>query len=290
MNSIDYIRPTTVDEALSLLTKYKDKARLLAGGTDLIVQMRGGRYQLDAVIDAKHIEELNQLTFNNQDGLVIGAAVPCHKIYGDEKIAKAYPGIMDSATLIGGIQIQGRATLGGNLINAAPSADAIPTLIAHNAVANIVSSKGTRAVPVEEICSGPGRTNLATGELLVSISVPAPSKGFGGRYIRFIPRNEMDIAVAGAGVSVQLNNGKVEAARVALSSVAPIPLFVKAAGDSLVGKAPSDENIQIAADIAKDAATPITDMRGTIEFRKHLCEVLTRRALHAAVERAREEN
>jgi len=290
LNSIDYIRPTTVDEALSLLTKYKDKARLLAGGTDLIVQMRGGRYQLDAVIDAKHIEELNQLTFNNQDGLVIGAAVPCYKIYGDEKIAQAYPGIMDSATLIGGIQIQGRATLGGNLMNAAPSADAIPALIAHNAVANIVNSKGTRNVPVEEICSGPGRTNLAVGELLVSISVPAPSKGFGARYIRFIPRNEMDIAVAGAGVSVQLKNGKVEAARVALASVAPTPLFVEAAGNSLVGKEPSDENIQTAADLAKDAAIPITDMRGTIEFRKHLCEVLTRRALHTAVERAREEN
>ena len=290
MNSIDYIRPTTVDEAVSLLTKYKDKARVLAGGTDLIVQMRGGRYQLEAVIDGKHIEELNQLTYSKQNGLTIGAAVPCHRIYGDAKIAEAYPGIMDSASLIGGIQIQGRASLGGNLMNAAPSADAIPTLIAHNAIANIASSKGTQAVPVEDICSGPGRTTLASGEILVSISVPAPSKGFGARYIRFIPRNEMDIAVAGAGVSVQLNNGKVQAARVALASVAPTPLFVEAAGNALVGKEPSDENIQAAAELAKEAATPITDMRGTIEFRKHLCEVLTRRALHTAVERAREEN
>ena len=241
MNSIDYIRPTTVDEAVSLLTKYKDKARVLAGGTDLIVQMRGGRYQLEAVIDGKHIEELNQLTYSKQNGLTIGAAVPCHRIYGDAKIAEAYPGIMDSASLIGGIQIQGRASLGGNLMNAAPSADAIPTLIAHNAIANIASAKGTQAVPVEDICSGPGRTTLASGEILVSISVPAPSKGFGARYIRFIPRNEMDIAVAGAGVSVQLNNGKVQAARVALASVAPTPLFVEAAGNALVGKEPSDE-------------------------------------------------
>tara|TARA_B100001559_G_C16493288_1_gene619485 strand:- start:915 stop:1673 length:759 start_codon:yes stop_codon:yes gene_type:complete len=252
--------------------------------------MRGGRYQLEAVIDGKHIEELNQLTYSKQNGLTIGAAVPCHRIYGDAKIAEAYPGIMDSASLIGGIQIQGRASLGGNLMNAAPSADAIPTLIAHNAIANIASAKGIQAVPVEDICSGPGRTTLASGEILVSISVPAPSKGFGARYIRFIPRNEMDIAVAGAGVSVQLNDGKVQAARVALASVAPTPLFVEAAGNALVGKEPSDENIQAAAELAKEAATPITDMRGTIEFRKHLCEVLTRRALHTAVERAREEN
>ena len=290
MNSIDYIRPTTVDEAVSLLTKYKDKARVLAGGTDLIVQMRGGRYQLEAVIDGKHIEELNQLTYSKQNGLTIGAAVPCHRIYGDAKIAEAYPGIMDSASLIGGIQIQGRAALGGNLMNAAPSADAIPPLIAHNAVASNASAKGTQAVPVEDICSGPGRTTLASGEILVSISVPAPSKGFGARYIRFIPRNEMDIAVAGAGVSVQLNDGKVQAARVALASVAPTPLFVEAAGNALVGKEPSDENIQAAAELAKESATPNTDKGGTIEFRKHLCEVLTRRALHTAVERAREEN
>ena len=290
MNSIDYIRPTTVDEALSLLSKYKGKARILAGGTDLIVQMRGGRYQLDAVIDGKHIDELNQLTYSKQDGLVIGAAVPCHKIYGDSKVAEAYPGIMDSASLIGGIQIQGRASIGGNLMNAAPSADAIPALIAHNAVANIAGSKGVRSIRVEEICSGPGTTSLAAGEMLVSINVPAPTKGFGARYIRFIPRNEMDIAVAGAGVSVQLKNGKIEAARVALASVAPTPLFVVEAGNSLIGKEPSDENIRIASEIAKQAAKPITDMRGTIEFRKHLCEVLTRRALHTAVERAREEN
>jgi carbon-monoxide dehydrogenase medium subunit len=222
--------------------------------------------------------------------LVIGAAVPCHKIYGDSKIAEAYPGIMDSASLIGGIQIQGRASIGGNLMNAAPSADAIPALIAHNAVANIAGSKGVRSIRVEEICSGPGTTSLAAGEMLVSISVPAPTKGFGARYIRFIPRNEMDIAVAGAGVSVQLKNGKIEAARVALASVAPTPLFVVEAGNSLIGKEPSDENIRIASEIAKQAAKPITDMRGTIEFRKHLCEVLTRRALHTAVERAREEN
>jgi carbon-monoxide dehydrogenase medium subunit len=261
---------------------------MLAGGTDLLVQMRGGRYELDAVIDGKHIEELNVLSYDSTNGLTLGAAVPCYKLYGDETIAAAYPGLMDSATLIGGIQIQGRATFGGNLVNAAPSGDSIPALIAHSATAKVVGPNGSRDIPAEEVCTGPGRTQMANDEILVSIHVPAPAKGFGARYIRFIPRNEMDIAVVGAGVSVTLNNGTIQSARVALASVAPTPIFVKAAGAALAGKEPTDANIQAAANAAKEAATPITDMRGTVEYRKHLCEVLTRRALHTAIERARE--
>ena len=290
MKWIDYHRPSSVDEAIGLLSKYKGKARLLGGGTDLLVQMRGGKYELDAVIDAKHIEELNVLSYDSTNGLILGAAVPCYKLYGDEAIAAAYPGLMDSATLIGGIQIQGRATLGGNLVNAAPSGDGIPALIAHSATAKVVGPNGSRDIPAEDGCTGPGRTQLADDEILVSINVPAPAKGFGARYVRFIPRNEMDIAVVGAGVSVTLNNGTIKSARVALSSVAPTPLFVEAAGAALAGKEPTDANIQAAANAAKDAATPITDMRGTVEYRKHLCEVLTRRALHTAIERAREAN
>ena len=290
MKWIDYHRPSSVDEAIGLLSKYKGKARLLGGGTDLLVQMRGGKYELDAVIDAKHIEELNVLSYDSTNGLILGAAVPCYKLYGDEAIAAAYPGLMDSATLIGGIQIQGRATLGGNLVNAAPSGDGIPALIAHSATAKVVGPNGSRDIPAEDVCTGPGRTQLADDEILVSINVPAPAKGFGARYVRFIPRNEMDIAVVGAGVSVTLNNGTIKSARVALSSVAPTPLFVEAAGAALAGKEPTDANIQAAANAAKDAATPITDMRGTVEYRKHLCEVLTRRAFHTAIERAREAN
>ena len=288
MKWIDYHRPTSVDEAVGLLSQYKGKARVLAGGTDLLVQMRGGRYELDAVIDGKHIDELNELSYDAKEGLTIGAAVPCYRVYGDDAIAAAYPGLMDAATLIGGIQIQGRATLGGNLVNAAPSGDGIPALIAHSAVAKVVGPNGTREIAVEDVCTGPGRTQLADDELLVSIHLPAPSKGFGARYIRFIPRNEMDIAVVGVGASVTLSNGTIESARVSLASVAPTPLFVEAAGAALAGKEPTDENIQAAANAARDAATPITDMRGTIEYRKHLCEVLTRRALHTAIERARE--
>ena len=161
-------------------------------------------------------------------------------------------------------------------------------MIALGATCNIAGPNGSRQVAVEDFCTGPGRNVLDDDELLVSIHYPAPSPNSGANYIRFIPRNEMDIAVAGAGVSVQLNNGSFESGRVALASVAPRPLFVEAAGAALAGRPVGDEAVQAAADAAREAATPITDMRGTIEYRKHLCEVLTRRALNTAIERAKE--
>ena len=289
MEWIDYERPTTVADAVKLLSKNGEKARMLAGGTDIIVQLRGGRRgTVELLVDAKGIPELNVLSLDAKGGLTVGAAVPCYKIYSDKKIAAAYPGLIDAATIIGGIQIQGRASLGGNLCNAAPSADAIPAMIAYKGVAKVVGSKGTREVPVEDFCTAPGRTVLKPDEMLVSIHFPAPPKGFGAKYIRFIPRNEMDIAVVGAGVSVELNGATIKSARVTLAAVAPTPLFVKAAGDSLAGKPANEKSVQEASNIARDAAKPINDMRGTIEFRKHLCEVLTRRALNAAIERAKE--
>jgi len=287
---IDYDSPNTLDEALSLLAEKGEKARALAGGTDLLVILRGNPDRVnnpDLVMDIKGIPELNELSYDSEKGLTLGAAVPCYKIYSNETVAQAYPGLMDSAELIGGIQIQGRASIGGNLCNAAPSADAIPPLIALGATCNIQSANGSREIPVEDFCTGPSRTVLEPDELLVSLHFPPPTPGFGARYIRFIPRNEMDIAVAGAGVSVQLEDGVFKSARIALASVAPTPLFVEEAGEALMGKPVNDESIAAAAQIAKDAATPITDMRGTIEFRKHLCEVLTRRALNTAVERAK---
>ena len=289
MKWIDFITPDALSEALDVLGNKSLKARPLAGGTDLIVQLRSDPSRLnnpELIVDMKRIPELNELSYDANQGLKIGAAVPCYKIYSNNQISKAYPGLMDSAELIGGIQIQGRASIGGNLCNATPSADSIPALIALSAVANIQSSEGARQIPVEEFCTGPIRTVLQPGEILVSINIPAPKSNTGAKYIRFIPRNEMDIAVAGAGVSVELSNGSFASARIALSSVAPTPLYVKQAGESLIGQPVSDDNIEAAAQIASDAATPITDMRGTAEFRKHLCGVLTRRALKSAIERA----
>ena len=289
MKWIDYANPHSVREAVDILAEHKERARLLAGGTDILVQLRGGRRQVvDLLLDAKNIPELNELTYDPVAGLTLGAAVPCYKIYANAAMSHAYPGLIDSASLIGGIQIQGRASIGGNLCNAAPSADAIPPLIALGATCRIAGPEGTREVAVEDFCTAPGQNQLQADELLISVHFPPPVPNSGARYIRFIPRNEMDIAVVGAGVSVVLENGTFKSARIALASVAPTPLFVREAGEALVGKPVNDESIQMAANIARDAAKPITDMRGTIEFRHHLCEVLTRRALNTAVERAKE--
>ena len=288
MKWVDYASPRTLDEALKLMSEAGSKARLLAGGTDLLVQLRVGRLQPDLIVDVKNIRELNEVSYSKENGLTLGAAVPCYKIYSNDAVTKNYPGLIDSASLIGGIQIQGRATFGGNLCNAAPSADAIPAMIAHSATAKIASSSGTREVRVEDFCTGPGRTVLKPDEILVSINFPASPPGFGARYIRFIPRNEMDIAVAGAGVSAVLENGNFKSARVCLSAVGPTPMFVREAGESLAGKPVNDESIQTAANLAKAGSSCITDMRGTADYRRHLCEVLTRRALNDAVQRAKE--
>ena len=288
MRSIEYVSPKTVEEAVQALAEKGDAARPLAGGTDILVQLRSGRRLLDQLVDVKAIPELNELSYDPQSGLRIGAAVPCHRVYEDEAIAAAYPGLIDSASLIGGIQIQGRASLGGNLCNAAPSGDGIPALIAHHAVAEVAGPGGRRDVPVEDFCTAPGRTVLGPGEFLVAIRIPAPPANFGASYLRFIPRNEMDIAVAGAGASVVLDGDTVTACRVALASVAPTPVFVEAAGAAMVGKAATEEAIAGAAEAARAAAKPISDMRGTAEYRTHLVGVLTTRALRNAIQRAKE--
>jgi carbon-monoxide dehydrogenase medium subunit len=285
---IDFEKPNTVEDAVKLLSDSGGNARAMAGGTDLIVMLRVGhpRVNPDVVVDIKSIPELNELSYDANKGLTVGAAVECYKIYGDDNVNSHFSALNDSATLIGGTQIQGRASFGGNLCNAAPSGDSIPNMIAHRAVATITGPSGTREVPVEDICTGPGQTSIGSDELLISINFPSNGAGFGANYIRFIPRNEMDIAVAGVGASVTIEDGKFTSARVSLASVAPTPLLVEEAGEALVGQAVSEGAIQKAADLAKAAAKPISDMRGTADYRKHLCDVLTRRALTTAVERA----
>ncbi len=286
MKWFDYAAPASVGEAVGLLTAHPG-ARLLAGGTDLLVQLRAGRRETDLVVDVKRIPELNAIHYDPKHGLTLGAAVPCYRIYGDGTIARNYPALAEVASLIGGTQIQGRASIGGNLCNAAPSADSVPLLIAFGASCEIAGTKGTRTMAVEDFCLAPGRNALQPGELLVSFHLPAPKPHSGARYLRFIPRNEMDIAVAGVGVEVVLENGTFRSARIALAAVAPTPLFVPEAEEALAGKPVNESSIAAAAAVARSAAKPITDMRGTAEYRRHLCAVLTRRALEAAVERAR---
>ena len=287
MKWIDYAHPQTVREAVNLMADAGEGgARALAGGTDLLVHLRANVFTPDVVVDVKGVPELNEVSYNPSTGLTIGAAVPCYKIYGNEAVSAAYPGLIDAASLIGGTQIQGRASLGGNLCNATPSGDSIPIMIALGGVCNIAGPDGERQVSVEDFCTGVRQNVLGLGEILVSVHFPPPEPNSGARYIRFIPRNEMDIAVAGAGVSVTLENGNIGSARVSLASVAPTPLFVREAGDAMAGKPATEETVRIASALAREAARPITDMRGTIEYRRHLCEVLTRRALLTAIERA----
>lgn len=289
MKNFAYCAPSTLREAVAVKAEKGEAARVLAGGTDLIVQLRGKRFAPDCILDIKNVPEANELSYGPSQGLVIGAAVPCWRVYNDPEIAERYPGLIDSAAIIGGIQIQGRATFGGNLCNASPSADATPSLITHSAVCHIAGPDGERQVAVEDFCTAPGRNALAPGEILVALQMPIAEDDTGAHYQRFIPRNEMDIAVVGVSSHVALANGGEEfkAVRIALGAVGPTPIFAREAGDSLAGQAVSDEAIATAAEIAQSAARPISDMRGPAEFRTHLVGVLTKRTLAGAVARAR---
>lgn len=288
MHSFKYIRPQSIQEAADILSEHKEQARILAGGTDLLVQMQSSKSTPGYVVDIKHIPELNVLSYDDAEGLTIGAAVPCFKIWNHAKVTQHYPGLIDAVHLIGGTQIQGRATLGGNVANASPAADSIPSLIVHEAVCDVIGPQGIRQIAIEDMCIGPGQNALSTGEFLLRFRIKPPSSGFGAHYLRFIPRNEMDIAVASAGASLVLNpdDQTVQFARIAIGAVAPTPLLVTAAGESLVGQPLTDESIEHAAHLAAQATQPITDVRGTITQRKHLAAVLTRRALVKAHERA----
>ena len=288
MNDFQYLAPHKLDEAAVLMAEHAGSAQLLAGGTDLLIFMRDGRKSPEVIIDAKKIPELTRMSLD-ADWLTIGAAVSCRTIWENPEITERFPALTDAATLIGGIQIQGRATFGGNLCNAAPSADTVPPVIVYGAIAHIISARGERDVPVEEICTGPGRTSLAPDEILVSLSIPAPPANSGAAFLRFIPRNEMDIAVANAAARVDLDEAGAtfKSARIAIGAVAPTPLLVEAAGAALSGEPVNDVSISAAARIARDASTPINDMRGTIEHRKQLVEVLTKRTLQRACSRAR---
>lgn len=311
MRAFTYESPRSLDQALTLLAAAGEKGRILAGGTDLLIQMRAGVRQPDVIVDAKAIPELQVLAFDSKAGLRLGAAVSCHRITTDPTIRQHYPGFVEAAGLIGSIQIQSRSSAGGNLCNGSPAADTTPALIALNAVCHVVGPQGQRTVAVEDFVVSPGRTVLKPGELLVEFHIPAPQPHSSDCYMRFIPRNEMDIAVVGVGASVTLEGEICTAARIALGAVAPTPLFAKEASAALVGQRSSDtdtpttsssafaqaatvagkllndEAIALAAELAMQLARPITDMRGTAEYRKHLVGVLTRRVLKTAAERAK---
>lgn len=281
MQELHYDGPATVQEAIGLLAQ--GQARLLAGGTDLIPQMREGRRVVPRVVDLKRIPELTAITRRADGGWRIGAAASIGKLGRDAAFAAEHAALLESARLVGSLQVQSRASLGGNLCNAAPSADAVPLLFSLGATARIAGPAGERSVSVEAIPTGPGRTSLQANELLVSLDLPARPKRWAAKYLRFTPRREMDIAVAGSGVVIDLDdNGRIAEARVTLASVGPVPILADEARQALIGKAPSMQLFAAAADAAAGAARPISDTRGSAAFRRELVAVLTRRALAVA--------
>lgn len=287
MHELHYEAPTSLDQAVSLLATAGDDGRLLAGGTDLIIQMRAGIRQPGQVIDAKKIPELQTLSYDAQSGLRLGAALACCEIIDNPTVRQHYPGLVEAAGLIGSDQILARASVGGNVCNGSPAADTTPALIALGATCQVAGPKGTREIAVEDFVTAPGQTVLAADELLVEFRIPAPPAKAADCYQRFIPRNEMDIAVVGVGSCVALDGNTCSAARIGLGAVAARPLLAEEAGAALVGKPLDDAAIDAAAKLAQAAASPISDMRGTAEFRTHLVGVLTRRTLKEAAARAR---
>jgi CO/xanthine dehydrogenase FAD-binding subunit len=291
MNHFDYAAPRTLVEAMGLLASSRGTTRVLAGGTDLIVQLREHLREAALVVDVKGIPELTECLDSENEGLRLGAAVPCSQIYENERLAKKYPALTDAARIIGGWQIQNRASIGGNLCNSSPAGDSIAPLIALGARCIVAGPSGNREVAAEDFCTGPGQNVLRKGELLSTLVFPPPVPSSGSAYERFIPRNEMDIAVAGAASWVELDRSgaNIVKARIAVSAVAPTVKFAAEASAWLAGKPASQETFVRAGELARKVASPITDMRGTTEYRIHLVGVLTQRTLATATERARQQ-
>jgi carbon-monoxide dehydrogenase medium subunit len=282
-----YEAPDSLEGAVALLAGAQGEARVLAGGTDLLVQMRADVLDPDLIVDIKKIKETRAVT-EEKGGWRIGAAVTGAELKEHTRLKNAWPGVVEAANLIGSTQVQGRATLGGNLCNGSPAADSVPALIAAGAVATLVGPKGKRDLPVEDVMLGPRKLALQKGEIVASFLLPPRAARSSDAYLRFIPRTEMDIAVVGAGVSLTVDGaGLVTAARVSLGAVAARVLLVAEAAQAIVGSrldAPAQERLEAAA---RAACRPIDDKRGTVEFRIQVAGVLARRAALIALDRAR---
>ena len=285
-----YEAPDSLEGAVALLAGAQGEARVLAGGTDLLVQMRADVLDPDLIVDIKKIKETRAVT-EEKGGWRIGAAVTGAELKEHARLKKAWPGVVEAANLIGSTQVQGRATLGGNLCNGSPAADSVPALIAAGAVATLVGPKGKRDLPVEDVMLGPRKLALGKGEIVASFLLPPRAARSSDAYLRFIPRTEMDIAVVGAGVSLTVDGaGLVTAARVSLGAVAARVLLLAEAAQAIVGSrldAPAQERLEAAA---RAACRPIDDKRGTVEFRIQVAGVLARRAALIALDRARSNN
>jgi CO/xanthine dehydrogenase FAD-binding subunit len=286
MPTLNYAAPTSVDDAVKLLAGTAGLAKVMSGGTDLLVQLRSGRLRPDLIVDTKKIPGIMGIR-EEAGGFVIGAATPGAVVEAHPGLNKAWPGIVEALDLIGSTQIQGRCSLAGNLCNASPAADSVPALFAAAAIAVIVGPNGRREIPVEQVPTGPGRTSLAKGEFILEFKLPPRPPHSSDAYLRFIPRTEMDIAVVGCGISLTLDaGGTCTAARVSLGAVAPTVLLVQPAADALIGHKLDDATLAKLDAAAQAACKPIDDKRGTIVYRTKVAGVLARRVAAIAFDRA----
>jgi CO/xanthine dehydrogenase FAD-binding subunit len=287
MAVVDYQAPKSIGDAINILKKTDIRSKVMAGGTDLIIQTKSQTADPVRVVDLKHIDGMMGYTLD-EGGLSLGPAMSCAAFTEIDEIKTVFPGLVESAYLIGSTQVQGRASVGGNLCNASPAADTIPALFVNGAQCVIEGEAGERTVAVEDFVTGVAKNCMAVDEILKRITIPLPAAGTSDAYLRFIPRTEMDIAVAGAGVSVTLDSsGICTAARVAIGAVAVTALLVPEAAAALVGTSLDDKALAAAAAAASAAAKPITDRRGTIEYRTHVVGVLVKRAAKIAADRAK---
>ena len=288
MGAYAYEAPSNLSDAIALLddhAKEGKRAQILAGGTDLLVQMRSVDNAPRTIIDVKSLEETNRLDIG--DEIYIGSAIPSAQLYENEELKNLLPGLIEASDLIGSTQIQGRATMGGNLCNSSPAGDSIPAMIAVGAVCDIAGVAGSRELPVEDFVTGVGTNALSDGELLLGLKIKKPASNSRDAYLRFIPRTEMDIAVAGCGVSVTMDGNQCVEARVAIGAVAPTALLVPDAAAALVGTGLDEAALAAAGEACTNASSPISDKRGTAEYRKKVVAVLCRRATAIAAGRAR---
>ena len=282
---MDYLAPTTVEEATQLLSQ-SPEAKVFAGATDVIPQIRAGRPEPEAMVDLKKIDRLVSVS-SSASSWTIGAAVPTAQLTENNDFSGDFPGLSEAAGLIGSDQIQNRCSLGGNLCNASPAADSVPAMIINDARAVIAGGSGTRTIPVADVVTGPGSTSLADGEFIVEFEIDKPPAKTGDAYLRMIPRTEMDIAVVGAGARITLDdNGNCASANIVLGAVAPTAVKVADAEAALVGQPINDDTLAAVAEAASAACNPIDDKRGTIAYRRQVAGVLAKRAVKAAAERA----
>ena len=284
MARFDYLEPHSLDEALGMLAEHGQRARLVAGSTDFLVRWRTGAWRPETVVCMQHVPGLREISFNDDDGLTLGALVSVEDIERSDVVRSRYPALAAGATAFAGVQVRNLATVVGNICNASPAGDTLPALLAYDTQCRIVGTGGERWLPLDEVFVGPGQTALAAGEIMTELRLPTPAPNSGGLYIKHSPRGAMDISAVGAASVVSLaGDGTCARVRIALGAVAPTPMRAYGAEGRLVGQHPDGANVAEAARIAAQAASPIADVRSGAEYRREMARVLTERTLqHAA--------